>query len=398
MAIGTGHRSNNYSESKRNDHLDNNRRQEQRNEGIPNKSHPNFREEHKSFSSIFISNIPWNASVQDLWDICNKWGVEDGRSEQPKREKSKPLVREACFRYQRYVIEIYIQRSSSKIKISYKIVKDSSCSKKVKLAFENADFKFESRVDNLKDKNMLTRSSSTFIKNSHWYQKPIKTPLKRNRNVNDVYEQEFEQCIMTRTEKRLEQFVDQLADQMNDTMNLRRRGDRNGKRIRTYYLGYRGWGRGKNNHVLCWVQKNNRCQFMIAILKMSLRRKNDLLFGEEEDNIEDVVVVANDICSSMIKTTLSVDFSKTVDSNPHELIWLQKGNLVECGGVVNPKNKTHSGVFRDVHVFEGSQRNEAIPLSDEEIALDANASSEGTLSPGGPQYDYMMSSEAEDDY
>nr|GEZ07352.1 squalene synthase [Tanacetum cinerariifolium] len=44
------------------------------------------------------------------------------------------------------------------------------------------------------------------------------------------------------------------------------------------------------------------------------------------------------------------------------------------------------------------QRNEAIPLSDEEIALDANASSEGTLSPGGPRYDYMMNSEAKDDY
>ncbi|GKD56155.1 hypothetical protein Tco_1289542, partial [Tanacetum coccineum] len=43
------------------------------------------------------------------------------------------------------------------------------------------------------------------------------------------------------------------------------------------------------------------------------------------------------------------------------------------------------------------QRNEAIPLSDEEIALDTN--SEGTLSPRGPRYDYMMSSEeAEDDY
>ncbi|GJU94550.1 zinc finger BED domain-containing protein RICESLEEPER 2 [Tanacetum coccineum] len=41
------------------------------------------------------------------------------------------------------------------------------------------------------------------------------------------------------------------------------------------------------------------------------------------------------------------------------------------------------------------QRNEAIPLSDEEIALDA--SGEGTLSPGGPRYDYMMSSEAEDE-
>nr|GEW65546.1 zinc finger BED domain-containing protein RICESLEEPER 3 [Tanacetum cinerariifolium] len=42
------------------------------------------------------------------------------------------------------------------------------------------------------------------------------------------------------------------------------------------------------------------------------------------------------------------------------------------------------------------QRNEAIPLSDEEIAL--YASSEGTLSMEGPRYDYMMSSEAEDDY
>nr|GFB62752.1 hypothetical protein [Tanacetum cinerariifolium] len=41
------------------------------------------------------------------------------------------------------------------------------------------------------------------------------------------------------------------------------------------------------------------------------------------------------------------------------------------------------------------QRNEAIPLSDEKIALDA--SSEGTLSPGGLRYDYMMSSEAEND-
>ncbi|GKA27455.1 hypothetical protein Tco_0713623 [Tanacetum coccineum] len=74
MAIGTGHRSNNYSESKRNDHLDNNRRQEQRNKGIPNKSHPNFREEHKSFSSIFVSNIPWNASVQDPLGVLKQMG------------------------------------------------------------------------------------------------------------------------------------------------------------------------------------------------------------------------------------------------------------------------------------------------------------------------------------
>ncbi|GKC62070.1 hypothetical protein Tco_1089668, partial [Tanacetum coccineum] len=49
------------------------------------------------------------------------------------------------------------------------------------------------------------------------------------------------------------------------------------------------------------------------------------------------------------------------------------------------------GVFDDE-----VQQNEVIPLSDEEIALDA--SSEGTMSPGGPRYDYMVSSEAEDDY
>ncbi|GJY03293.1 hypothetical protein Tco_0369233 [Tanacetum coccineum] len=51
-------------------------------------------------------------------------------------------------------------------------------------------------------------------------------------------------------------------------------------------------------------------------------------FGDEEDNMEDVVVMANDLCSSKIQTVI-VDFSKTLDSNPHELILLQKGNLVE---------------------------------------------------------------------
>ncbi|GKD68857.1 hypothetical protein Tco_1322947 [Tanacetum coccineum] len=49
------------------------------------------------------------------------------------------------------------------------------------------------------------------------------------------------------------------------------------------------------------------------------------------------------------------------------------------------------GVFDDE-----VKQNEAFPLSDEEIALDA--SSEGTMSPGGPRYDYILSSEAEDDY
>ncbi|GJV13311.1 zinc finger BED domain-containing protein RICESLEEPER 2 [Tanacetum coccineum] len=53
--------------------------------------------------------------------------------------------------------------------------------------------------------------------------------------------------------------------------------------------------------------------------------------------------------------------------------------------------------FKEDVLDDEVQRNEAILLSDEDIALDA--SSEGTLSPGGPRFDYMMSSEeAEDDY
>ncbi|GJV56916.1 hypothetical protein Tco_1457921 [Tanacetum coccineum] len=43
-------------------------------------------------------------------------------------------------------------------------------------------------------------------------------------------------------------------------------------------------------------------------------------FGEEEDNIEDVVVVANDLCSSMIQTILSVDFEEDINTKSHELM------------------------------------------------------------------------------
>ncbi|GJW83811.1 ribonuclease H-like domain-containing protein [Tanacetum coccineum] len=43
-------------------------------------------------------------------------------------------------------------------------------------------------------------------------------------------------------------------------------------------------------------------------------------FSGEEDNIEDIVVVANDICSSMIQTTLSVDVEEDVNTKSHELM------------------------------------------------------------------------------
>ncbi|GJU31843.1 hypothetical protein Tco_1175432 [Tanacetum coccineum] len=40
-------------------------------------------------------------------------------------------------------------------------------------------------------------------------------------------------------------------------------------------------------------------------------------FGREEDNIEDVVV-ANDLCFSMIQTTLNVDFEEDINTKSHE--------------------------------------------------------------------------------
>nr|GEV39039.1 hypothetical protein [Tanacetum cinerariifolium] len=43
-------------------------------------------------------------------------------------------------------------------------------------------------------------------------------------------------------------------------------------------------------------------------------------FGGEEDNIEDVIVVANDLCSSMIQIILSVDFEEDINTKSHELM------------------------------------------------------------------------------
>ncbi|GKC64041.1 hypothetical protein Tco_1096639 [Tanacetum coccineum] len=47
-------------------------------------------------------------------------------------------------------------------------------------------------------------------------------------------------------------------------------------------------------------------------------------FGGEEDNIEDIVVVANELCSSMIQTILSVDFEEDINTKSHELMSFEK--------------------------------------------------------------------------
>ncbi|PWA82093.1 reverse transcriptase domain-containing protein [Artemisia annua] len=75
-------------------------------------------------------------------------------------------------------------------------------------------------------KNML-KNLSYYIS---WYQEPkflFDMPPRRNRNLNDIHEQEFEQRVMARMEERMGQFVDQLTDHMNDLMNQRRPRNRN---------------------------------------------------------------------------------------------------------------------------------------------------------------------------
>ncbi|GJZ99122.1 hypothetical protein Tco_0671673 [Tanacetum coccineum] len=52
-------------------------------------------------------------------------------------------------------------------------------------------------------------------------------------------------------------------------------------------------------------------------------------FGGEEDNIEDVVVVANDLCSSMIQTILSVDFKEDINTKSHELMSFGKSIIIK---------------------------------------------------------------------
>ncbi|GJT34162.1 zinc finger, C2H2 [Tanacetum coccineum] len=49
----------------------------------------------------------------------------------------------------------------------------------------------------------------------------------------------------------------------------------------------------------------------------------------EEDKIKDVVVVANDICSSMIQTTLNVDFEKDINTKSHELVSFEKSIIIK---------------------------------------------------------------------
>ncbi|GJR32772.1 hypothetical protein Tco_1109004 [Tanacetum coccineum] len=119
----------------------------------------------------------------------------------------------------------------------------------------------------------------------------------------EVNMEDFEQRIMARMDEQLDQFFDQLTDRMNDMMNPKRRGDRNGRRNEceesenSFFKGegsssfveleeWEGNGVADDDYEEAPVFdddqfEENRWLFMIPILKMSLRRKNDLL-GKED--------------------------------------------------------------------------------------------------------------------
>ncbi|GJW44307.1 hypothetical protein Tco_0073106 [Tanacetum coccineum] len=131
---------------------------------------------------------------------------------------------------------------------------------------------------------------------------------------------------------------------MNDMMNLRRRGDRNGRRSEGEELenpffegdeeeeypfvdNYPNFQEDENNvsfsGVVLGVEEESMSVYdtdIEDVIKKEERFVRKGGFGAEEDSIEDVVVVANVICSSMIQTTLSVDFEEDINTKSHDLM------------------------------------------------------------------------------
>ncbi|GKA31947.1 hypothetical protein Tco_0718314 [Tanacetum coccineum] len=111
-------------------------------------------------------------------------------------------------------------------------------------------------------------------------------PPRRTRNINDVYER-----IMARMDERLDQFVDQFSNRMNDMMNLRRCDDYEGALV------------FDDDYEEAPIFDDD--QFEEESMPVYDTDIEDVI-SEEEENMEDIVVVANDLCSSMIQTTLSL--------------------------------------------------------------------------------------------
>ncbi|GKF43873.1 hypothetical protein Tco_0130425, partial [Tanacetum coccineum] len=75
--------------------------------------------------------------------------------------------------------------------------------------------------------------------------------------------------------------------------------------------------------------------------------------GGEEYNIEDVVVVANDLCSLMTQTNLNVDFEEEINTKSHELMSFRKSIIIKSSHY-----KEREFDARDTNLDATSTRNE----------------------------------------
>ncbi|GJW84662.1 hypothetical protein Tco_0157807 [Tanacetum coccineum] len=199
-------------------------------------------------------------------------------------------------------------------------------------------------------------------------------PLRRNRDINDIYEQELEQRIIAKMDERFDQF----ANRMNDMMNPRRCGDHNGRRSegeesknpffegdgsssdeqperpRTLFAEPIIWDIWDEEEEYPFVdnyqnfqEEENNVSFLGVVLGVKeesmpvydtdiedVIEEEEGFYGKrglegEEDNIVDVVVVANDLCSSMIQTTLNVDFEEDINTKSHELMSFVKSIIIK---------------------------------------------------------------------
>ncbi|GJY26083.1 hypothetical protein Tco_0400809 [Tanacetum coccineum] len=188
-------------------------------------------------------------------------------------------------------------------------------------------------------------------------------PPRRNRDINDIYERELEQRIIARMDEGFNQFVDQFGDGSSFFVEHEEWKD-DGMSNDDYkealvfdddqyedvieeeegfvdnYLNFQKYETNVSfSGVVLGVEEESMPVYDTDI-KDVIEDEEGFVgkkeFGEVENNMEDVVVVANDLCSSKIQT-VSVDFSKTLDSNPHELILLQKRHLVEVSILICKK-------------------------------------------------------------
>ncbi|GJT98980.1 hypothetical protein Tco_0960460 [Tanacetum coccineum] len=71
------------------------------------------------------------------------------------------------------------------------------------------------------------------------------------------------------------------------------------------------------------------------------------VFSGEEDYIEEVVVAANDHCSSMIQTTLSVDFEEDITTKSLELMLFGKNIIIKAKIKITQSDLVDSHEYQD---------------------------------------------------